>query len=74
MSPAAHKNPMETFTYSADGHGAAGKSAVGFRPRSVQTPSALGAGRTTSDVVGAHRPALELARYDVMYRSRPRLW
>jgi len=52
---------MDTFTYSADCQGADGKSAVGFRPWSVQTLSALGAGSTMSDVVGAHRPALRLA-------------
>src|SRR2546425_400319 len=65
---------MDTFTYSADCHGAEGKSAVGFRPWSVQTLRALGAGSTTSDRVGAHRPALRLAGYEGMYRNRPRAW
>src|SRR2546426_11233281 len=63
---------MDTFTYSADCHGAEGKSAVGFRPWSVQTLRALGAGSTTSDIVGAHRPALRLAGDEGMYRYRPR--
>src|SRR2546422_9705464 len=65
---------MDTFTYSADCHGAEGKSAVGFRPWSVQKLRALGAGSTTSDIVGAHRPALRLAWNEVMYRYRPRVW
>src|SRR2546426_6549664 len=72
VSPAAHRNPIDTFTYSADCQGAEGKSAVGLRPWSVQTLRALGAGSTTSDRVGAHRPALRLAWYEVMYRNRPR--
>src|SRR2546422_11685352 len=63
---------MDTFTYSADCHGAEGKSAVGFRPWSVQTLRALGAGSTTSDRVGAHRPALRLAGDEGMDRNPPR--
>src|SRR3989442_6164487 len=62
---------MDTFTYSADCHGAEGKSAVGFRPWSVQTLRALGAGSTTSDIVGAHRPALRLPWYEVLCPYRP---
>src|SRR2546428_11782548 len=63
---------MDTFTYSADSQGAKGKSAVGFRPWSVQTLRALGAGSTTSDRVGAHRPALRLARDEGVDPNPPR--